>query len=89
MAGNNALLLLIALLAISNIFSFNAAPISRNTRLFLHENQELPPPAYTNQMMKLEAMEEEFINGRMDLESHDYPGSGANNRHTPRPPIET
>ncbi|KAK9119231.1 hypothetical protein Scep_017324 [Stephania cephalantha] len=30
--------------------------------------------------------EESWGNGRMDLESNDYPGSGANNRHLPRPP---
>ncbi|KAK1317458.1 hypothetical protein QJS10_CPA05g00607 [Acorus calamus] len=29
---------------------------------------------------------EELGHGRMDLESNDYPGSGANNRHDPRNP---
>lgn len=29
--------------------------------------------------------EAEIIEGRMLLELNDYPGSGANNRHTPRP----
>ena len=28
----------------------------------------------------------DFINGRMDLESTDYPGTGANNHHDPRTP---
>ncbi|KAK9278089.1 hypothetical protein L1049_027647 [Liquidambar formosana] len=30
--------------------------------------------------------EMQLINGRMDVEVNDYPGSGANNRHTPKPP---
>lgn len=30
--------------------------------------------------------EEEVIEGRMDLESTDYPGTGANNRHDPKAP---
>lgn len=28
------------------------------------------------------------INPMMDFESNDYPGSQANNRHTPRPPVK-
>ncbi|BBH03960.1 hypothetical protein Prudu_014970 [Prunus dulcis] len=28
---------------------------------------------------------EQTITERMDVELHDYPGSGANNRHTPKP----
>lgn len=29
---------------------------------------------------------DDVINARMDLESNDYSGSGANDRHTPKPP---
>lgn len=29
---------------------------------------------------------EGFIEGRMDMESTDYPGTGANNHHDPRTP---
>lgn len=35
-----------------------------------------------------EKWEEQTIAGRMDVELHDYPGSGANNRHTPKPPAQ-
>ncbi|KAL1539439.1 hypothetical protein AAHA92_28058 [Salvia divinorum] len=32
---------------------------------------------------------EQTVEGRMDLEiNRDYPGSGANNRHTPNPPVK-
>ncbi|KAJ7971978.1 putative Transmembrane protein [Quillaja saponaria] len=31
-------------------------------------------------------LREEFIEGRMDLESTDYPGTGANNHHDPKSP---
>ncbi|KAJ8763136.1 hypothetical protein K2173_025521 [Erythroxylum novogranatense] len=31
-------------------------------------------------------MEERYVEGRMDLESTDYPGTGANNHHDPRTP---
>lgn len=30
--------------------------------------------------------DEKFVKKRMDFETHDYPGSGANNRHDPRGP---
>ncbi|CAH1428358.1 unnamed protein product [Lactuca virosa] len=33
----------------------------------------------------LEISESNDISERMNLEVNDYPGSGANNRHTPRP----
>nr|XP_010922887.1 uncharacterized protein LOC105046088 isoform X2 [Elaeis guineensis] len=49
-------------------------------------NQEPPLPEATDQVMVREVrmMEEEIA--RMDIESNDYPGSGANNRHDPRSP---
>ncbi|TKY62833.1 hypothetical protein E2542_SST12693 [Spatholobus suberectus] len=31
-------------------------------------------------------VEEFMVEGRIDLESNDYPGTGANNRHDPKPP---
>lgn len=32
------------------------------------------------------SIEELVTKGRMDIEINDYPPSGANNRHTPKPP---
>ncbi|KAG0487864.1 hypothetical protein HPP92_006675 [Vanilla planifolia] len=33
-----------------------------------------------------ESIEEKFVEGRMEYESPDYPGTGPNNRHVPRAP---
>lgn len=30
--------------------------------------------------------EQGYIEGRMDIESNDYPGTGANNHHDPKTP---
>lgn len=36
-----------------------------------------------------QTVENEWLQGRMDFEiNRDYPGSGANNRHTPNPPVK-
>ena len=35
--------------------------------------------------MQVTKTEEEESHGRMVVALNDYPGSGANNRHTPRP----
>ncbi|CDO98561.1 unnamed protein product [Coffea canephora] len=34
----------------------------------------------------LEENESSFLEGRMDIESLDYSGAGANNHHDPKPP---
>lgn len=38
------------------------------------------------EMMMYDDDDEKFVKKRMDFETHDYPGSGANNRHDPRGP---
>ncbi len=38
------------------------------------------------QLATVEKWDVQTIARRMDVELNDYPGSGANNRHTPRPP---
>lgn len=41
---------------------------------------------YQTQVAKESFWDEQITTkGRMDVELHDYPGSGANNRHTPKP----
>lgn len=39
------------------------------------------------QLATEEKWDEQIFSGRMDVELHDYPGSGANNHHTPKPPL--
>ncbi|KAI5679015.1 hypothetical protein M9H77_09965 [Catharanthus roseus] len=91
MASSCALLhlLVIILLAFSCFFPFNAMATSRNMDL-LYESQELPTFKDISQVEPSEMAElegEEFGSRRMDFQSNDYLGSGANNRHTPRPPV--
>ncbi|KAL0003863.1 hypothetical protein SO802_011424 [Lithocarpus litseifolius] len=42
--------------------------------------------AHLSQASTKQYEEEELTHGRNDLEFTDYPGSGANNHHTPTPP---
>ncbi|KAF5725754.1 hypothetical protein HS088_TW23G00482 [Tripterygium wilfordii] len=37
-------------------------------------------------VFEIGSSEEEFIEGRMDMETTDYPGTGANNHHDPNIP---
>ncbi|KAM3380741.1 hypothetical protein P3S68_006314 [Capsicum galapagoense] len=53
----------------------NAVPLTRSTRLVMDVSQEHKVLENTH----MANMEDEEIN--------DYPGSGANNRHTPRPQL--
>ncbi|XP_073020857.1 uncharacterized protein [Primulina eburnea] len=73
-------------------FSFLA---SFSAMLMLHEIHEVPPSP--NDALKVDKAENVgesvgnnvLIVGRMDLEmNRDYPGSGANDRHTPHPPLD-
>ncbi|GMI76811.1 hypothetical protein like AT3G47510 [Hibiscus trionum] len=73
--------LLVVLLGFSHIISLNAVPLTR-IEILVHGPQvpEIPHPIYAEKSSK-----EEMVNGKMLMELNDYPGSGANNRHTPRP----
>ncbi|KAG8383084.1 hypothetical protein BUALT_Bualt05G0147800 [Buddleja alternifolia] len=90
MAGN-ALHLFVTILALSSLVSLIHLPPSKAMRL-LHETQAISSPEDILQAENLketmEMEEGEFFNRRMDFEiNRDYPGSGANNRHTPNPPV--
>ncbi|KAK7336324.1 hypothetical protein VNO77_16861 [Canavalia gladiata] len=41
---------------------------------------------YKNGEEMFDMVEELMVEGRIDLESNDYPGTGANNRHDPKTP---
>ncbi|XP_050224184.1 uncharacterized protein LOC126673910 [Mercurialis annua] len=78
MAGA-ALRLLVIFVGISHLLCLNAIPITRLGRI-MHEPQVVPVLETTN-------IEEHRNNleGSMKMELNDYPGSGANHRHTPWP----
>ncbi|KAI3673407.1 hypothetical protein L6452_39526 [Arctium lappa] len=81
--SSTLLLLLLLLLCSTSI----AVPISRTTNL-MHGGSLRHHKDSSN--IYLDNVKEswkiaESITERMTLEVNDYPGSGANNRHTPRP----
>ncbi|PQP93118.1 uncharacterized protein Pyn_31173 [Prunus yedoensis var. nudiflora] len=62
------------------IICLNAVPVTRIGSLQVHQI------AGDNKLVTTENnFYEQTITERMDVELHDYPGSGANNRHTPKP----
>ncbi|XP_019710034.1 uncharacterized protein [Elaeis guineensis] len=81
-------LLVILLVSCHLITPSNAIPSTRVQKL-LQEIGDLPSLGDTSEINMEEAISE-VISGRIDLQiSNDYPGSGANNRHTPKPPGRT
>ncbi|XP_050377949.1 uncharacterized protein LOC126795161 [Argentina anserina] len=82
MASSTTLLrLLVILLGFSHLFCFNAVPVTRSGGLKHIEPEVHQTNAENNKLMTTEMKFYE----RMDVELNDYPGSGANNRHTPKP----
>ncbi|KAI9173816.1 hypothetical protein LWI28_007089 [Acer negundo] len=76
------------LLVVTSLLFFQlneAVPVTRIGNLILHEPQ-LHHHQNTHQLVIAETIleEEKTMSGRMGVELNDYPGSGANNRHTPR-----
>ncbi|XP_050228928.1 uncharacterized protein LOC126678095 [Mercurialis annua] len=85
---------IIFFLVFSLVFSSLAVPATRSLKSSTEENQSA---SLVQDLLIQDAMDlssnsdgEELldftINGRMDLESTDYPGTGANNHHDPKPP---
>ncbi|KAK4362237.1 hypothetical protein RND71_017478 [Anisodus tanguticus] len=58
--------------------AINAVPITRSISLVMDISQEHKVLENTHMANMEESLE---------VEINDYPGSGANNRHTPRPPL--
>ncbi|CAD5180056.1 unnamed protein product [Musa acuminata subsp. malaccensis] len=79
--------LLTLLLFLSFILSLDAAPLSR--RLALRNQDDTAIKAAEQVINKPMLFEEGVpVNGRMDIELDDYPGSGANSRHDPKNPVK-
>ncbi|KAH7656366.1 hypothetical protein IHE45_18G070900 [Dioscorea alata] len=76
--------LLVLLLALSHFFSCSIAIPSTRTQKLVQEVGEIPMLINAYKGIKFE--DEGIIEGRMDIEKEDYPGSGPNDRHTPKPP---
>ena len=86
----NSLLLIamiIMMLGLSIVHELQAVPISRTLDL-ADEDKAMFISQNNNQMVQEESNWEQeadaqFFHGRIDIQSNDYPGSGANNRHDP------
>ncbi|XWS60529.1 hypothetical protein CRYUN_Cryun07bG0043700 [Craigia yunnanensis] len=76
--------LLVVLLGLSHIICLNAVPVTRIGSL-IHGPQAHQVPENTHLVTAEKSSEAQIIQGRMVVELNDYPGSGANNRHTPKP----
>ncbi|XXG70585.1 hypothetical protein AAC387_Pa07g0029 [Persea americana] len=83
--GTNILHLLVILVVFHQLISLNFVPITR-TRGLLQEPRYQTVLDNGHQAITEETWKGEDIDGNVDLENRDYPGSGANNRHTPGPP---
>ncbi|GAB4860762.1 hypothetical protein Ancab_035925 [Ancistrocladus abbreviatus] len=80
MAGGVLRVLAIVLAFTHLICSNDAVPITRS-RSLLHSKL---PSENSKLAARDEVWKDKLIERRMDAEIDDYPGSGANNRHTPR-----
>ncbi|KAK4282071.1 hypothetical protein QN277_013491 [Acacia crassicarpa] len=80
------LLIIIFLVAFSFAVPSVAVPASRSLLSIGEEFSRLSMQTTPFQDLVDLKNEEEEIEGRMDLESTDYPGTGANNRHNPKVP---
>ncbi|XP_038895124.1 uncharacterized protein LOC120083435 [Benincasa hispida] len=81
-AATHFLRLLVIFLGLCSLLCSNAVPTSRSVSLLRGSHPFLLVSSNTHMVT---ATEEEVSRGRMVVALNDYPGSGANNRHTPRP----
>ncbi|KAJ1401610.1 hypothetical protein SESBI_28625 [Sesbania bispinosa] len=88
MKGTTIFQLFVILLGFSHLICLQAVPITRTENLMQDRPQvdvALPENIH-NHKVTITGRKEGTISERMELELHDYPPSGANNRHTPRAP---
>ncbi|KAL2903947.1 Uncharacterized protein RDABS01_002657 [Bienertia sinuspersici] len=86
--ASQALRLLVLILACFCLISSNAIPMPRLTNL-PNKGKDFIIAAETmkqDQMISEDKIEEDFIEGRMDIEKNDYGPTTSNPIHTPRPP---
>ncbi|KAI4348505.1 hypothetical protein L6164_009221 [Bauhinia variegata] len=76
--------LLIILLAVSHLISATAIPGSRTQKLNREDIEALLPLAQVEAVNSEEVMVD--VERRMDLETQDYGGTGANKDHDPKSP---
>ncbi|KAL1357096.1 hypothetical protein HN51_009089 [Arachis hypogaea] len=85
--------LFITLLLFSYVLSSSAVPITRSLsptseKSSIQTSLEEGTPESRNSESEMFDLAQEFmtVEGRMDLESNDYPGTGANRNHDPKTP---
>ncbi|KAJ4801121.1 hypothetical protein LUZ62_052367 [Rhynchospora pubera] len=82
----NSFHLMIALALSIFLVTSNAVPSSR-LKALSEETRGISSIADTREAITDDAsIEDLVIRGRIDIATNDYPPSGANNHHTPKPP---